>query len=69
MTTLSVPIPAELESFIDSYIKSGKGANKAHVVRYALQRLSEDEAVQAVLDAKQEISEGKGVSLNLRALI
>jgi len=69
MTTLSVPIPAELEDFIDNYIKSGKGANKAHVVRYALQRLSEEEAVQAVLDAQQEIRAGKGVTLNLRSLI
>ena len=54
MSTISVPINAEQEAFIESYIKSGKAENKAQVVRRALTRLSEDEAVQAILDAEKE---------------
>ena len=54
MSTLSVPLNAEHEAFIESYIKSGKAENKAQVVRRALTRLSEDEAVQAILDAEKE---------------
>ncbi|MBI2476050.1 MAG: type II toxin-antitoxin system ParD family antitoxin [Candidatus Taylorbacteria bacterium] len=54
MTTLSVPLPAHLEKFIKQQVKSGKAANKAHVVRYALERLSEEEAIADVLRAQKE---------------
>lgn len=59
MSTLSVPLPPELEKFITNQVRSGKAANKAHVVRYALQRLSEDEAVEAVLQSEREVAQGK----------
>ena len=54
MSTLSVPLSPELEKFINSQVKSGYAANKADVVRRALIRFSEDEAVRAVLEASQE---------------
>ena len=54
MTTLSVPIPPKLEEFIKNQIKSGNAANKADVVRKALFRMSEEEAVNAVLKAQGE---------------
>lgn len=54
MSTLSVPLTPELEAFINQQVKSGKAANKAHVVRYALQRLSEEEAVAEILRAEKE---------------
>ena len=54
MSTLSVPLPPNLEAFINNQVKSGYAANKADVVRRALIRLSEDEAVEAVLRASQE---------------
>lgn len=59
MTTISVPISGEQEKFINDLVKSGKAANKAHAVRYALQRLAEEEAVEAVLRAEQDIKEGR----------
>ena len=59
MTTLSVPISPELEKFVTGMIKKGQAANKADVVRKALKKLSEDEAVNAVLQAEQECREGK----------
>ena len=54
MSTLSVPLTPELEAFIKQQVKSGKAANKAHVARYALQRLSDEEAIADVLRAQKE---------------
>ncbi len=54
MSTLSVPLPPNLEAFINNQVKNGYAANKADVVRRALTRFSEDEAVEAILRASQE---------------
>ena len=59
MTTLSIPISPELEKFVTGMVEQGHAANKADVVRKALKKLSEDEAVTAVLQAEQEWREGK----------
>ena len=59
MSTLSVPLTPDLEKFIISQVRDGRATNKADVVRRALTKRSEDEAVQAVLDASREASEGK----------
>ncbi|MEK7107634.1 MAG: type II toxin-antitoxin system ParD family antitoxin [Patescibacteria group bacterium] len=69
MATLSVPIPANLEEFIKRQIKEGRGANKADVVRRAITRLSEEEAVNAVLRSEQEATVGKILSGDLRELV
>ncbi|OHA84150.1 MAG: hypothetical protein A2937_01110 [Candidatus Yonathbacteria bacterium RIFCSPLOWO2_01_FULL_47_33b] len=69
MSTLSVPLTPELEKFINSQVKCGRASNKADVVRRALIRLSEDEAVQAVLDASQEVKDGKVLRGDLRELL
>ncbi len=65
MSTISVPLTPELEEFINRQVKSGKSANKAHVVRYALQRFSEEEAVAEILRAQKEPT----VRGNLRDLV
>ena len=54
MSTISVPLPANLEAFIDRMVKSGEAANKADVVRKALRRMSDEEAVEAILRAQKE---------------
>lgn len=54
MSTLSVPLPPNLEAFINNQVRSGCASNKADVVRRALVRFSEDEAVEAILRASQE---------------
>ena len=54
MSTISVPLPANLEAFIDRMVKSGNAANKADVVRKALRRMSDEEAVEAILRAQKE---------------
>ncbi|MBI4093665.1 hypothetical protein HY417_01765 [Candidatus Kaiserbacteria bacterium] len=69
MTTLSVPITSEQERFINNLVRSGKAANKAHAVRYALQRLAEEEAINAVLAAESELAAGRGVRGDLKKLL
>lgn len=69
MTTISVPITGEQEKFINDLVKSGKAANKAHAVRYAIQKFAESEAVEAVLEAEREIAAGKGVHGDLSKLL
>lgn len=69
MTTLSVPITPEQEKFINDLVKSGKAANKAHAVRYAIQQYADAEAVEAVLEAEREIAAGKGLRGDLTKLL
>ncbi len=59
MTTISVPIPKVLEKFIKDMIRDGRANNKADLVRKALMKYREDEAVNAVLEAQQDIREGR----------
>jgi putative addiction module CopG family antidote len=54
MTTISVPMKPELEQYVEDLVREGYGANKADVIRNAIKRLKEEEAVQAVLRAEQE---------------
>ncbi len=54
MSTLSVPLTPLLEEFINDQVRMGRAANKADVVRRALVSFSEEEAVNAVLEAQRE---------------
>ncbi len=69
MSTLSIPIPPRLEEALAMLIKGGYGSNKAEIVRRALDRFIEDEAVFAVIRAEQEVAEGKVLRGDLRKLI
>lgn len=69
MTTLSVPLPAQLEEYISRVVKRGDAANKADVVRRALLRMAEEDAISAVLQAEREAADGKAVSGDLRKIL
>lgn len=69
MSTLSVPINEEQEKFIESLVKSGKAANKAHAVRQALKWYAEEEAVKAVLDAQHDIRGGRVLHGDLKEIL
>jgi Arc/MetJ-type ribon-helix-helix transcriptional regulator len=69
MSTLSVPLTAELESFIADMVRSGVASNKADVVRRALTRMAEEEAINDVFRSQQEIREGRGVEGNIREIL
>jgi Arc/MetJ-type ribon-helix-helix transcriptional regulator len=69
MSTLSVPLPVHLENFIESMVKRGVAANKAEVVRQALNNYAEEQAVAMVLKAEQEIKDGKILRGDIRKLM
>ncbi|MEI6238694.1 MAG: hypothetical protein WCP15_04140 [bacterium] len=69
MTTISVPLTAPLLEFIEEMIRDGNAANKADVVRKALTKFREDEAVSRILKAEQEVAEGKILKGDLRELL
>ncbi len=54
MTTISVPLSADLINILDELVRSGAASNKADAMRKALQKFSEDQAVERVLRAQQE---------------
>lgn len=68
MSTISVPLSPELEKELNKLVESGYGSNKADVVRRAITRVAEDEAVETVLRAQKEISLGLGLRGDLRDL-
>lgn len=69
MSTISVPLTPTLELFIERAVKRGVASTKAEVVRQALSRYSEDEAIEAVLRAQQERKDGKEIHGNLRKIL
>lgn len=54
MSTISVPLTAALEGQLEELISQGYAASKAEVMRKALMKASEDEAVRAVLEAERD---------------
>lgn len=68
MTTITVPINAELEQFIAEEIKSGTSETKAHVVRYALMRLKEERGLERLQEAEKDILEGRVYKGSLKVL-
>jgi Arc/MetJ-type ribon-helix-helix transcriptional regulator len=59
MSTISVPLSAELQESLDSLVASGAGSNRADVMRRALEKFSEEEAINDVLIAEREVRQGK----------
>jgi Arc/MetJ-type ribon-helix-helix transcriptional regulator len=59
MTTITVPISAELEQFIKEELAHGTSESKAHLVRYALMRLKEERALERLSEAEKDIAEGR----------
>ncbi len=56
MSTISVPLSAELEEKLQGLIDSGYGSNKADVVRRALVRISEEKEIEDILKSMNEPS-------------
>ena len=69
MNTISVPLPKDLEKFIESYIKSGEAENKAQVVRKALRKLSEERVWSNINEGLRDIDEGRVYKGDLRELL
>ena len=55
MSTISVPLTSPLEEKLNNLISSGYASNKAEAMRKALIRASEEEVIEAVLQAEREV--------------
>ena len=69
MTTVTVPLSKEHENRLDALVKQGVAQSRAGVMRKALEKLAEDEAVETVLRAEREVSLGKVLRGDLRKLL
>lgn len=69
MATISVPLTKEGAAQLDELVKSGIAPNRAAVMRKALEKLAEDEAVEAVLRAEREVTVGKVLRGDLRKIL
>ncbi|OGZ06742.1 MAG: hypothetical protein A3C93_02555 [Candidatus Lloydbacteria bacterium RIFCSPHIGHO2_02_FULL_54_17] len=69
MTTITVPITKELESFIREELKSGTSESKAHLVRYALGRLQEERALSRLQEAEADIKAERVYKGDLKRLL
>jgi predicted transcriptional regulator len=58
MTTVTVPLSSELVEHLDTLVAE-HGSNRAAVMRKALERLAEEEAINAILQSQREIAGGK----------
>ncbi len=68
MATISIPIPKELDEYIEEQVKLGNASSKAELIRRALIKFKEDEFINTILKAKQEADEGKLLSGDLDEL-
>lgn len=65
MSTISVPLSKDREEKLDALILNGAGSSRADVMRRALDRFAEEEAIAAVLEAEKEPT----LSGDIRALM
>ena len=69
MTTITVPINKDLANFIAEELSLGESESKAHLVRYALERLREERAFLRIEEAKRDIGEGRVYKGNLKKIL
>jgi len=68
MTTISVPLNPKVEKELNELVEI-TGANRVAVIRKAIELYREDEAVNAVLKAEQEIKDGKILRGDMKSLL
>ncbi len=69
MSTVSVPLPIELEERLDTLLAEGLGESRAGIMRRALEHFAEEAAVNAVLRAEREVENGKVLRGSARAAL
>ncbi|OGG39938.1 hypothetical protein A2118_01150 [Candidatus Kaiserbacteria bacterium GWA2_50_9] len=69
MTTITVPITKELQTFIEGELKAGTSESKAHLVRYALGRLQEERAIMRLQEAEADIKDNRMYRGDLKKLL
>ena len=69
MSTLSVPLTPKLEEAINRMVRDGVAETKAAVVRRAVRLLEEEEAINAILESRKDVTAGKVFRGDLRELM
>jgi Arc/MetJ-type ribon-helix-helix transcriptional regulator len=69
MTTITIPITKDLESFLEEEIREGTSETKAHIVRFALGRLREERALARLAEAEEDIKTGRVYKGDLKKLL
>jgi len=69
MSTITIPINRELESFIEEELRAGTSDSKAHLVRFALGRLREERALARIQEAETDIKAGRVYKGDLKKLL
>lgn len=59
MTTISVPLPPNMVEYIESEVKAGNYSNKAQLIRKAIAKFREDEAIEEILRSERDLKEGR----------
>ena len=59
MITITIPIDNKLNEYVDKQVELGRASSKAELVRRAILKFKEDDFVNTILQAKQEIKDGK----------
>ncbi len=68
MTTISVPLNPKVEQALSELVEL-TGANRVAVIRKAIEKYREDEAINDILIAQHEVAEGKILRGNLDELL
>jgi predicted transcriptional regulator len=68
MTTISVPLNPEVERQLGELVEI-TGANRVAVIRKAIEKYREEEAINAVLRANKNTKKGKGLTGDLAELL
>jgi len=59
MSTLSVPLSADLEKIIAELLAKGVASNKSDLARKALLYFAEEEAIRTILESEREADQKK----------
>ena len=68
MATTSIPINNELDTYIEEQVRLGKASSKAELIRRAIIKFKDDDFINSILIAKQEIKDGKALTGDLDTL-
>ena len=69
MSTISVPITADLENFINMQVATGQADSKAGLIRRAISKYEEDYYYNQVMQAQEEMRAGKIIRGDLKTLL
>lgn len=68
MSILTLSIDSDLENFIDAQVKNKKIENKSAFVRNAIRFFREEIEIKEILQASQEVKDGKILKGDLKTL-